>query len=238
MLPRCGGGVIVGGATMPHPGAHALLRCAALNCASACCTINFDAALPLRARQVADFGLAINIVKERPVSRVGTLDYMPPEVGWLVVGLWLVSCLLVVWLVGSFVAGLLVCLLRQSCLWAQAFVSPRELWAATQRAAREALAAAQRAPASHKQVMNPTLILPTPKAAQMTPHTALARLSLPADCAPAAALPAALPAGGRAAAILRGGGAARRAPAQLWAASRHLVRGHSGIRAAHRRAAL
>jgi serine/threonine protein kinase len=29
---------------------------------------------------IGDFGLAINVVKERPVSRVGTLDYMPPEV--------------------------------------------------------------------------------------------------------------------------------------------------------------
>lgn len=146
MLPRCDGEGIVGGAAMPHPGAHALLRCAALNCASACCTINFDAALPLRARQVADFGLAINIVKERPVSRVGTLDYMPPEVGLLVVGVRLVSCLLVVWLVGSVVAGLLVCLLRQSCLLAKAFVSPREFWAVTQHTAREASNTTQRPP--------------------------------------------------------------------------------------------
>ncbi len=30
--------------------------------------------------KVADFGLAINIAKERPQSRVGTLDYMAPEV--------------------------------------------------------------------------------------------------------------------------------------------------------------
>ncbi|PNW70838.1 hypothetical protein CHLRE_17g735550v5 [Chlamydomonas reinhardtii] len=30
--------------------------------------------------KLADFGLAINMVEERPVSRVGTLDYMAPEV--------------------------------------------------------------------------------------------------------------------------------------------------------------
>lgn len=28
--------------------------------------------------KLADFGLAINMVEERPVSRVGTLDYMAP----------------------------------------------------------------------------------------------------------------------------------------------------------------
>lgn len=32
--------------------------------------------------KVADFGLAINTLKEKPMSRVGTLDYMPPEVCW------------------------------------------------------------------------------------------------------------------------------------------------------------
>ncbi|GIM09673.1 hypothetical protein Vretimale_13525 [Volvox reticuliferus] len=30
--------------------------------------------------KLADFGLAINMVEERPISRVGTLDYMAPEV--------------------------------------------------------------------------------------------------------------------------------------------------------------
>lgn len=30
--------------------------------------------------KLADFGLAINTTKEKPMSRVGTLDYMPPEV--------------------------------------------------------------------------------------------------------------------------------------------------------------
>ncbi|PNH08646.1 Aurora kinase A [Tetrabaena socialis] len=30
--------------------------------------------------KLADFGLAINMVEERPISRVGTLDYMSPEV--------------------------------------------------------------------------------------------------------------------------------------------------------------
>ena len=30
--------------------------------------------------KVADFGLSINILREKPFSRVGTLDYMPPEV--------------------------------------------------------------------------------------------------------------------------------------------------------------
>lgn len=30
--------------------------------------------------KVADFGLAIDTKKEQPMSRVGTLDYMPPEV--------------------------------------------------------------------------------------------------------------------------------------------------------------
>jgi serine/threonine protein kinase len=28
--------------------------------------------------KLADFGLAINMVEERPISRVGTLDYMAP----------------------------------------------------------------------------------------------------------------------------------------------------------------
>ena len=30
--------------------------------------------------KLADFGLAIDTTKEKPMSRVGTLDYMPPEV--------------------------------------------------------------------------------------------------------------------------------------------------------------
>ncbi len=30
---------------------------------------------------LGDFGLAINATSERPISRVGTLDYMAPEVG-------------------------------------------------------------------------------------------------------------------------------------------------------------
>jgi aurora kinase, other len=30
--------------------------------------------------KLADFGLAINLSKDQPVSRVGTLDYMPPEI--------------------------------------------------------------------------------------------------------------------------------------------------------------
>lgn len=30
--------------------------------------------------KLADFGLAINVDKERPVTRAGTLDYMAPEV--------------------------------------------------------------------------------------------------------------------------------------------------------------
>ena len=30
--------------------------------------------------KLADFGLAIDTVREKPMSRVGTLDYMPPEV--------------------------------------------------------------------------------------------------------------------------------------------------------------
>lgn len=30
---------------------------------------------------LGDFGLAINATAERPISRVGTLDYMAPEVG-------------------------------------------------------------------------------------------------------------------------------------------------------------
>lgn len=30
--------------------------------------------------KVADFGLAIDTGREKPMSRVGTLDYMPPEV--------------------------------------------------------------------------------------------------------------------------------------------------------------
>ena len=30
--------------------------------------------------KVADFGLAIDTIREKPMSRVGTLDYMPPEV--------------------------------------------------------------------------------------------------------------------------------------------------------------
>ena len=29
---------------------------------------------------IGDLGLAINVVRERPVPRVGTLDYMAPEV--------------------------------------------------------------------------------------------------------------------------------------------------------------
>lgn len=29
-----------------------------------------------------DFGLAVNHLLERPVTRLGTLDYMSPEVGW------------------------------------------------------------------------------------------------------------------------------------------------------------
>ena len=34
--------------------------------------------------KVGDFGLAINTAREKPQSRVGTLDYMPPEVrGWV-----------------------------------------------------------------------------------------------------------------------------------------------------------
>jgi hypothetical protein len=31
---------------------------------------------------VADFGLAIDTAREAPRSRVGTLDYMPPEASW------------------------------------------------------------------------------------------------------------------------------------------------------------
>ena len=31
--------------------------------------------------KLADFGLAIDTLREKPMSRVGTLDYMPPEVG-------------------------------------------------------------------------------------------------------------------------------------------------------------
>lgn len=30
--------------------------------------------------KLADFGLAIDTYREKPISRVGTLDYMPPEV--------------------------------------------------------------------------------------------------------------------------------------------------------------
>ena len=30
---------------------------------------------------VVDFGLAVNVMQERPVTRLGTLDYMAPEVG-------------------------------------------------------------------------------------------------------------------------------------------------------------
>lgn len=38
---------------------------------------------------MGDFGLAINLVRERPVSKVGTLDYMPPEVGLNLAALYL-----------------------------------------------------------------------------------------------------------------------------------------------------
>jgi serine/threonine protein kinase len=34
--------------------------------------------------KVADFGLAIDTTREKPMSRVGTLDYMPPEVSFVV----------------------------------------------------------------------------------------------------------------------------------------------------------
>lgn len=34
-----------------------------------------------RVMKVTDFGLAINSTTERPVTRLGTLDYMAPEVG-------------------------------------------------------------------------------------------------------------------------------------------------------------
>lgn len=40
--------------------------------------IFFDAAGALR---LGDFGLAINSYRDRPTSRVGTADYMAPEVG-------------------------------------------------------------------------------------------------------------------------------------------------------------
>jgi serine/threonine protein kinase len=43
-----------------------MLCCAVLCCAVLCC--------------VADFGLAVNHLLERPVTRLGTLDYMAPEV--------------------------------------------------------------------------------------------------------------------------------------------------------------
>jgi serine/threonine protein kinase len=34
----------------------------------------------------ADFGLAVNANEERPVTRLGTLDYMAPEVSWVQLG--------------------------------------------------------------------------------------------------------------------------------------------------------
>jgi serine/threonine protein kinase len=40
------------------------------------CTI-----LHLQLLKVTDFGLAVNGAMERPVTRLGTLDYMAPEVG-------------------------------------------------------------------------------------------------------------------------------------------------------------
>ena len=36
--------------------------------------------------RLADFGLAIDTALESPMSRVGTLDYMPPEVSQVQVG--------------------------------------------------------------------------------------------------------------------------------------------------------
>ena len=41
--------------------------------------------------KLADFGLAINIDAQAPISRVGTLDYMAPEVG--LPFLWCLTCL-------------------------------------------------------------------------------------------------------------------------------------------------
>jgi aurora kinase len=36
--------------------------------------------LPAQRLKVTDFGLAVNVAMERPVTRLGTLDYMAPEV--------------------------------------------------------------------------------------------------------------------------------------------------------------
>jgi serine/threonine protein kinase len=38
------------------------------------------------AAAAADFGLAVNHVVERPVTRLGTLDYMAPEVRLVIFG--------------------------------------------------------------------------------------------------------------------------------------------------------
>ena len=45
------------------------------------------------ALKLADFGLSINAVQERPVTRAGTLDYMAPEVGAqpLIVLFWIIG---------------------------------------------------------------------------------------------------------------------------------------------------
>lgn len=56
--------------------------------------------------KLADFGLAINTSKEKPMSRVGTLDYMPPEVS-------IIPCFIVLTRAATYLCVCIECRLRR-----------------------------------------------------------------------------------------------------------------------------